>query len=166
MSYSRDIVDLSERILALMPSHPEILETRDPFELFDIDAFYCKDLGPSAGQASIALQEAKRRWRAGERIETAPALRRQIDGLRKERRKLQERTNEIDETLSTLELAESQASHPCSCVRLNRDIDVVTSADVQNRRREVFGLGVVADLLSADLDCPKCGGTGVPKEAA
>jgi hypothetical protein len=52
---------LVERIEALIPEHPEILELRNPFDLFKVPGFYCSDLEPSLMQASAALVEAKKR---------------------------------------------------------------------------------------------------------
>ncbi len=97
----------------------------------------------------------------------------ELEELREERQGLQSRVaellrevGEIDQKLKPLELEESHAEHPCSCVRLNSDIGVNDMGAVGAKRRRSFGLGLVAELLSADLDCSKCGGTGVPKEGA
>lgn len=75
-------------------------------------------------------------------------LMRQVHEVREERRKLQ------------LEI--SREVHPCSCVRLNGEIQVYDMKEHERRRRETFGLGLVAELLSADKDCPHCHGSGVP----
>ena len=53
---------LADRIAALIPKHPEILEMTDPFDLFDVEGFSCSDLDPSLGQASAALSAAKSRY--------------------------------------------------------------------------------------------------------
>ena len=50
---------LVERIKALIPNHPEILELNDAWGLFKVDGFKCDDIGPSAFQASWALAKAK-----------------------------------------------------------------------------------------------------------
>ena len=50
---------LVERIAALIPTHPEILEMTDPWKLFAVEGFDCKDLGPSLFQAGWALAKAK-----------------------------------------------------------------------------------------------------------
>ena len=100
----------------------------------------------------------------------------ELDELRAKRRDLQSRVaellgevGEIDQKLKPLELEESRADHPCSCVRLNSDIGVNDMGDVEAKRRRSFVAGhatnLVAELLSADRDCPKCAGTGVPKSA-
>lgn len=39
---------LAERIAALIPDNPEIMEMESPFDLFKIDGFECDDLEPSA----------------------------------------------------------------------------------------------------------------------
>ena len=94
----------------------------------------------------------------------------ELDELRAKRRDLQSQVaellgevGEVDQKLKPLEQEESRAEHPCSCVRLNSDIGVNDMGDAEESRRRTFGLGLVAELLSADRDCPKCEGTGVPK---
>lgn len=49
-----------ERILAILPIHPEILESRDPWKLFDVEEFHCKDLDLTYAQAQLAFDEAIR----------------------------------------------------------------------------------------------------------
>ena len=61
--YTNVIHDLEARILALIPEHPEIAEMTDPWPLFRIDAFDCKDIGPSLAQASAALRGAQVLWK-------------------------------------------------------------------------------------------------------
>lgn len=51
---------LVERIVALIPTHPEILEMRSPWDLFHVPEFECSDLAPSLAQAQWALARAKR----------------------------------------------------------------------------------------------------------
>ncbi len=94
----------------------------------------------------------------------------ELEKLRAKRRGLQSRVAEllgevgkIDQKLKPLEQEESRAEHPCSCVRLNREIGVDNMGSAEENRRRTFGLGLVVELLSADRDCPKCAGTGVPK---
>ncbi len=55
---------LADRIVDLIPSHPEILQMHDAFKLFKIEGFKCDDLGPSLAQASWALREAQRRYKS------------------------------------------------------------------------------------------------------
>jgi hypothetical protein len=59
--YDKTSEALVERIERLVPSHPEILEMRNPFDLFSIAEFDCADLAPSLYQGSEALKEVKRR---------------------------------------------------------------------------------------------------------
>lgn len=61
--YSKTADVLVERIIALIPAHPEILEMNDPWKLFKIDGFECNDLGPSFFQASWALRAAQQQFR-------------------------------------------------------------------------------------------------------
>lgn len=51
---------LAERIAALIPGHPEIMDMDSPFDLFKLDGFECGDLEPSAMQAAWALAKAKK----------------------------------------------------------------------------------------------------------
>ena len=64
-AYSGIVEKLTERILKLIPSHPEILTLRSAWGLFEVPGFDCKDLDPSMAQAEFALTEAKRRRRLG-----------------------------------------------------------------------------------------------------
>lgn len=63
-TYYAVLDELIERIEALVPEHPEILELDDAFGLFKIPGFNCSDLEPSLAQASAALAEARERHRA------------------------------------------------------------------------------------------------------
>jgi len=56
--------ELSDRILKLIPEHPEISELDDCWGLFKIEGFKCDDLSPSFFQASWALNDAKHRYQA------------------------------------------------------------------------------------------------------
>ena len=51
---------LRDRIVALIPTHPEILDMDNAWDLLKIPDFDCKDLQPSAFQASWAFNAAKR----------------------------------------------------------------------------------------------------------
>jgi hypothetical protein len=62
-TYYAILDELIERIEALVPAHPEILELKDAWGLFKIPGFDCSDLEPSLAQASVALAEAKKRHR-------------------------------------------------------------------------------------------------------
>ena len=65
--YASTADELANRILSLIPAHPEIMTLASPFDLFKVDGFYCSDLSPSLFQASHALAAARRRYKAGER---------------------------------------------------------------------------------------------------
>lgn len=54
--------ELRDRILALIPEHPEIMELEDTFDLFAIEGFDCSDLKPSLAQAGWALGAARKAW--------------------------------------------------------------------------------------------------------
>jgi len=53
---------LKDRISALIPRHPEILELKDACSLLRIDGFNCDDLAPSSSQANWALGRAQHEW--------------------------------------------------------------------------------------------------------
>lgn len=55
--------ELARRILALIPQNPGILEMEEPFDLFKIEGFQCRDLSPSLFQADWALGKAKRMYK-------------------------------------------------------------------------------------------------------
>ena len=57
--------ELTNRISALIPNHPEVLRIKRPFELFAIDEFSCGDLAPTLTLARAALQAAQQRYRDG-----------------------------------------------------------------------------------------------------
>ncbi len=61
-NYAATADTLVERIVALIPQHPEILEMSDPWKLFKVEGFDCKDIGPSLFQASWALARAKEQY--------------------------------------------------------------------------------------------------------
>lgn len=54
---------LKARILALIPTNPDILELASPWGLWDIPGFDVDDAGTSYAQASWALEAAKAEWR-------------------------------------------------------------------------------------------------------
>ena len=56
--YERTGNELVDRILALIPEHPEILELDSPWALFKC-GLKCNDLRPSLAQAGAALGKAK-----------------------------------------------------------------------------------------------------------
>jgi len=54
---------LTARIVALIPTQPQILEMTSAWDLFKVPGFSCSDLGPSLAQASYALGDAQRIWK-------------------------------------------------------------------------------------------------------
>ncbi len=60
--YESTAHQLRDRIIALIPSRPEILELNDTWGLFKVDGFNCDDLGPSFAQAMWALSAAKHEY--------------------------------------------------------------------------------------------------------
>jgi hypothetical protein len=65
MDYEKTAETLVDRIVALIPEHPEILDLDSPWGLFKVPGFACEDLGPSMAQASFALGKAKAIYWAG-----------------------------------------------------------------------------------------------------
>lgn len=63
-SYSATADVLVTRIMALIPTHPEIMTLSNPFDLFKVEGFECSDLEPSLAQAGFALREARKRYKA------------------------------------------------------------------------------------------------------
>lgn len=55
---------LRDRIAALIPAHPEILQMVEPWGLFKVEGFHCDDIAPSLAQASWALAAAQSMYRA------------------------------------------------------------------------------------------------------
>jgi hypothetical protein len=53
---------LKDRILSLIPDHPEIMNIDSAWDLFKINDFNCDDLQPSAFQAQWALIKAKEEY--------------------------------------------------------------------------------------------------------
>ena len=69
MDYKQVATTLVDRIVALIPSHPEILTLESPWGLFKIAGFQCDDLQPTLMQASYALADAKKKHLASSRQE-------------------------------------------------------------------------------------------------
>jgi len=64
-AYADTADELTKRILALIPEHPEILTIDGPFALFKVPGFKCDDLQPSLFQAGWALAKARQLYREG-----------------------------------------------------------------------------------------------------
>lgn len=59
-AYTSVAHELRDRIVALIPEHPEILQMDSCWDLFAVDGFKCDDLQPVMAQAGWALRAAKR----------------------------------------------------------------------------------------------------------
>lgn len=68
MTYDDAAHKLRDRILALIPAHPEIMVMTSAWDLFKVDGFHCKDLEPTLAMASCALASAKNAYLKGIRI--------------------------------------------------------------------------------------------------
>jgi DNA repair exonuclease SbcCD ATPase subunit len=85
-----------------------------------------------------------------------------INDLQTERHALTVKINSVNEELKQLNLANEKEDHPCSCVRLNGDIEIYDMQEQTRRGRNPLGLGLVSQCLSARAECPVCKGTGKP----
>ena len=63
-TYESIASELKDRILALIPAHPEILDLESAWGLRKIEGFECGDLNPSAAQAGWAINQARLEWDA------------------------------------------------------------------------------------------------------
>lgn len=71
MSDERDLYGftadvLTQRILALIPAHPEILTFTNAWQLFKVPGFECRDLEPSMAQADGTLAKAQAIYAQGD----------------------------------------------------------------------------------------------------
>lgn len=62
--YESTANELTNRILALIPTQPQILDLTSAWDLFKVPGFKCDDIGPSLAQASWALSSAQQAYRA------------------------------------------------------------------------------------------------------
>jgi len=87
--------------------------------------------------------------------------RKRIQELRKSARILQRQIDDLHDEISALELKQTQYDHPCTCVRLNKEIGIhdMIMQDTAGRRG-LTGGGWVSDTLSAVKSCVRCNGTG------
>jgi hypothetical protein len=63
IAYAETANTLVDRIVALIPAHPEIMSMDDPWALFKVPGFKCNDLQPSLFQASWALSKAQQQYK-------------------------------------------------------------------------------------------------------
>jgi hypothetical protein len=83
-------------------------------------------------------------------------LRDQVSVLDKQR-------NEKLTEIHKLELEQRKEEHPCSCVKLNRDVEIYDMQEQERRGRNPLSVGgFVADTLTALKGCRECKGTGKP----
>ncbi len=95
-------------------------------------------------------------------MQTARQARLQV--IRVEQDKLNKRQQELAEERQKLEHEQFKEEHPCSCVKLNGDIEVYDMGEQARRGRVALQLGAVYATHSARKDCETCGGTGKPKK--
>jgi hypothetical protein len=62
--YAATADTLRDRIVALIPDNPHIMDMDDPWSLFGVKGFDCSDLGPSLAQAAFALRAAQQQYRS------------------------------------------------------------------------------------------------------
>lgn len=62
-AYEATANELRDRILALIPTQPLILEMVDVWDLFRVEGFKCDDLQPSLAQAQAALRSAQETYK-------------------------------------------------------------------------------------------------------
>jgi|SRR5271157_1667800 len=86
-----------------------------------------------------------------------------IQELRSEARTLQTQVDTLHKECNALELEQQKYDHPCTCVKLNRDVEIFDMGEQSRRGRTPLSMGgFVADCLSAREDCDTCKGTGIP----
>lgn len=86
-----------------------------------------------------------------------------IDTIRVIIRRLQAEVSELSSELHNLELEQKREEHPCSCVKLNKDVEIYDMQEQVRRGRNPLSVGgFVADTLTARKDCDSCQGTGKP----
>lgn len=66
-SYINDTEEAKSRILAAIPDHPEILEIKDPFDLFGIPGLNFDGLELSLFQAEFAMKKAQAEYQSANR---------------------------------------------------------------------------------------------------
>lgn len=90
--------------------------------------------------------------------------RKRINELWAQRQELYRQISLLNKERKRLEDDDLKAEHPCQCVRLNRDIGVYDMAEQARKQRQFIEPGgLVSEGYSADRNCARCRGTGVPK---
>lgn len=86
-----------------------------------------------------------------------------IQELRSKADKLRKELDELHTEINKLDLEQRKEDHPCTCVKLNRDVEIYDMQEQERRGRNPLSCGgFVADTLTARKDCTVCNGTGVP----
>lgn len=86
-----------------------------------------------------------------------------IQQAQAERQQLQSKVDALSKEIAELRLAEEKDEHPCSCVKLNKDVEIYDMGEQERRGRNPLSCGgFVADTLTARKDCEYCHGTGKP----
>lgn len=80
-----------------------------------------------------------------------------------ERREHQSKADELGREIHQLRLDDVREEYPCTCVKLNSDIEIFDMAEQARRNRNCLAVtGMVAECLTARKDCEWCSGTGKP----
>jgi hypothetical protein len=86
-----------------------------------------------------------------------------IQELRYKASQLREQSDTIYQEIAKLDMEQRKEDHPCTCVKLNGDIEIYDMQEQERRGRKPLSVGgFVADTLTARKDCQECGGTGKP----
>lgn len=86
-----------------------------------------------------------------------------LQQLNVELEQVNKKQQELISERKKLEREQFLEEHPCSCVKLNGDVEIYDMAEQSRRNRNPLQLGAVYDTYSARNDCQECGGTGKPK---
>lgn len=87
-----------------------------------------------------------------------------IKKLEVEKQFHQSKVDALVDQIAKLRFEEAKEKYSCSCVRLNKDINVFDMRDQELRNRNGLQLGFVAETLSADRSCQTCHGSGKATE--
>src|SRR5271167_613130 len=84
-------------------------------------------------------------------------LRKKISALKVKIQPLALKIDQINDQIARL-------TYPCSCVKLNQELDIYDMSQQEAAGRNGLGSGFVSECLSADKNCPICRGAGIPKK--
>lgn len=88
-----------------------------------------------------------------------------LSKIRSEIDTTQRQLDKLHEERHTLEMEQKREDFPCTCVKLNKDVEIYDMNEQSRRGRNPLSCGgFVADTLSAREDCGVCLGTGVPRK--